>query len=116
VRKVYVPFSVSSLAQAAALASLDAAEELMARVAQVVAERSRVRDGLIAAGYPIPETQANFVWLPLGEQTAAFAEHALAGKVVVRPFVGDGARVTIGTPEENDAFLAAARSFSQAGA
>ncbi|WP_028849821.1 histidinol-phosphate transaminase [Thermocrispum municipale] len=116
VRKVYVPFSVSSLAQAAALASLDAAEELMARVAQVVAERSRVRDGLIAAGYPIPETQANFVWLPLGERTAAFAEHALAGKVVVRPFVGDGARVTIGTPEENDAFLAAARSFSQAGA
>jgi len=116
VRKVYVPFSVNSLAQAAALASLDAYEELMARCAQVVAERSRVRNELLAAGYDVPETQANFVWLPLGEQTAAFAEHALASKVVVRPFVGDGARVTIGTPEENDTFLAAARSFNRAGA
>ncbi|MGH3433744.1 MAG: histidinol-phosphate transaminase, partial [Thermocrispum sp.] len=114
VRKVYLPFSVNSVAQAAALASLDAAGELLARCADIVAERTRVRDGLIAAGYPVPDSQANFVWLPLGERTAAFAEHALASKVVVRPFAGSdsaGARVTIGTPEENDLFLAAARSF-----
>ncbi|WP_367133536.1 histidinol-phosphate transaminase [Saccharothrix sp. HUAS TT1] len=111
-RKVYVPFSVNALAQVAALASLDAEAELMARCRAIVAERARVRGELLAAGFEVPESQANFVWLPLGERTAAFNEHCLAHKVVVRAFVGDGARVTIGEPEENDAFLAAARSFS----
>lgn len=111
VRKVYVPFSVNSIAQAAALASLDAADELLARCVENVAERERVRAALLAEGYEIPESQANFVWFPLGERTADFAEHALASKVVVRPFVGEGARVTIGTRDENDTLLEAARSF-----
>jgi histidinol-phosphate aminotransferase len=111
VRKVYLPFSVNSVAQAAALASLDAADEMLARCADIVAERSRVREGLLAAGHDVPESQANFVWLPLGERTTDFAEHALASKVVVRPFAGEGARVTIGTPEENDTLLEAIRSF-----
>ncbi|WP_447005141.1 histidinol-phosphate transaminase [Saccharothrix isguenensis] len=111
-RKVYVPFSVNALAQVAALASLDAEDELMARCRAIVAERTRVRDALLAAGFEVPESQANFVWLPLGERTAAFNEHCLAHKVVVRAFVGDGTRVTIGEPEENDAFLAAATSFT----
>lgn len=113
VRKVCLPFSVNHLAQAAAIASLDAEEELFERVHEIKSERVRVRDELIAAGYDVPETQANFVWLPLGEHTAAFNEHCLEHKVVVRAFVGDGARVTIGTPEENDIFLAAAKSFSR---
>lgn len=110
-RKVYVPFSVSSLAQTAALASLDAVSEMRERCAEVVTERTRVRDALLEGGYPVPETQANFVWLPMGEHTDAFAEHALEHKVVVRPFSGDGCRVTIGTREENDTFLTAAREF-----
>jgi len=112
VRKVYVAFSVNALAQTAALASLDAKDELLARCADIVAERTRVRDALLDLGYEVPETLANFVWLPLGERTTAFAEHALAHKVVVRPFTGEGARVTIGTREENDTFLEAARAFS----
>ncbi|CAL9657197.1 histidinol-phosphate transaminase [Saccharothrix sp. NPDC042600] len=110
-RKVYVPFSVNALAQVAAIASLDAEDELMARCRAIVGERARVRSELIAAGFEVPVTQANFVWLPLGERTAAFNEHCLAHKVIVRAFVGDGVRVTIGEPEENDAFLAAAKSF-----
>jgi histidinol-phosphate aminotransferase len=111
VRKVFVPFSVNALAQVAALASLDAHDELMARCRRVVAERERVRGELLASGYEVPNSQANFVWLPLGERTDRFNEHCLEHKVVVRAFLGDGARVTIGTPEENDAFLAAARTF-----
>ncbi|MFJ5987603.1 histidinol-phosphate transaminase [Lentzea sp. NPDC092896] len=111
-RKVYVPFSVNALAQVAAMASLDAEDELMVRCRAIVAERGRVRGELLAMGYDVPETQANFVWLPLGERTAAFNEHCLAHKVVVRAFVGEGARVTIGEPDENDAFLAAARAFT----
>lgn len=110
-RKVAIPFSVSRLAQAAALASLDVADELRARCAEVVAERGRVRAELLALGYEVPESQGNFVWLPLGERTAAFNEHCTDQKVLVRAFAGDGARVTIGLHAENDAFLAAARTF-----
>jgi histidinol-phosphate aminotransferase len=109
--RVFVPFGVNSVAQAAAIASLDAEDELMARCRAIVVERHRVREELLGFGYDVPETQANFVWLPLGARTGEFNEHCLEHKVVVRPFAGDGARVTVGEPEENDAFLAAARSF-----
>ncbi|MFE0022856.1 histidinol-phosphate transaminase [Amycolatopsis sp. NPDC059021] len=112
-RQVYVAFSVNMLAQVAALASLDAADELMARCRDIIGERDRVHAALLEAGYEVPETQANFVWLPLGERATAFAEHLLDRKLVVRPFAGDGVRVTIGTPEENDLFLDAAREFAR---
>jgi histidinol-phosphate aminotransferase len=110
-RKVRVPFSVNALAQVAAIASLAAHDEMLARCAEVVAERERVHADLVRAGYGVPETQANFVWLPLGERTEEFNEHCLEQKVVVRAFSPDGVRVTIGTAEENDTFLAAAHSF-----
>ncbi|HJQ47790.1 MAG TPA: histidinol-phosphate transaminase [Amycolatopsis sp.] len=110
-RKVYVPFSVNSLAQIAAIASLDAEDELLERCETLVAERERVRGELIEAGYEVPDTQANFVWLPLGDEALAFAEHTLANKVVVRAFAGDGVRVTISHHDENDLFLHAARSY-----
>jgi len=108
-RKCQVPFSVSGLAQAAAIAALGDREEVTRRAKLTIAERERVRGELVAAGFEVPPSQANFVWLPLGERSAAFAEACLAGGVIVRPFPGDGVRVTIGTDEENDAFLAVAR-------
>ncbi|OXM74275.1 MULTISPECIES: histidinol-phosphate transaminase [Amycolatopsis] len=113
VRKVYIPFSVNSLAQIAAMASLDAEDEMRERCAAIVTERQRVADELLALGYEVPETHANFVWLPLGDKALEFAEHALANKVVVRAFAGDGVRITVSTREENDAFLQAARGFSR---
>jgi histidinol-phosphate aminotransferase len=59
----------------------------------------------------VPSSQANFVWLPLGDRSAAFAAACEKQGVIVRPFQGDGVRVTIGTPAENDAFLTAAATF-----
>ncbi|MDA3630645.1 histidinol-phosphate transaminase [Saccharopolyspora oryzae] len=112
-RKVCIPFSVNALAQVAAIASLEAQDELQKRCANIAAERERVHRELVALGYEVPETQANFVWLPLADRTAEFNEHCLQNRVVVRAFAGEGARVTIGTPEENDAFLAAAGSFTR---
>jgi histidinol-phosphate aminotransferase len=112
IRKVGIPFAVSRVAQAAAIASMDAADELLARCKPVTTERERVHAALVEMGYDVPPSQANFVWLLLGERTAAFNEHCLEQKVVVRAFAGEGARVTVsGLPEENDAFLAAARTF-----
>lgn len=103
--KVYVPFTVSSIGQAAAIASLDAADELLARTDTVVAERARVSAELRAAGFTLPPSQANFVWLPLGSRTQDFVEQAADARIVVRPYGTDGVRVTVAAPEENDAFL-----------
>lgn len=110
-RKVCSPFSISSVAQAGALAALDCADELLAGCAEIVSERVRVRDALLAAGLTVPETQANFVWVALGDRSAEFAAHCREQKVIVRPFDPDGVRVTVSTPAENDLFLAAATSF-----
>ena len=104
--KVYVPFTSSTISQAAAIASLAAAGELLARTDAVVEERIRVSAELTRLGYRVPATQANFVWLPLGEQTSDFARRAAEARVLVRPYAGEGARVSIGARDENDAFLA----------
>jgi histidinol-phosphate aminotransferase len=111
VRKTMLTFSVNSVAQAAAIASLAAEPELLERVEITVKERNRVRETLIAAGWTVPPTEANFVWLRLSEQTTPFAQACERAGIAVRPFDGEGARVSIGTPEANDAFLAVAHEF-----
>jgi histidinol-phosphate aminotransferase len=113
--KVYVPFTVSNVAQAAAIASLDAADELLARTDAVVTERARVSAELRDAGFMLPPSQANFVWLPLGARTADFVQQAANARLVVRPYGNDGVRITIGAPEENDALLRFARSWIHGG-
>ncbi|GAA0901951.1 histidinol-phosphate transaminase [Streptomyces thermoalcalitolerans] len=110
-RKTAVPFGVSQLAQEAAVASLRAEDALLERVGALVRERTRVVDGLRAQGWTVPETQANFVWLRLGERTVDFAEACERAGVVIRPFPGEGVRVTIGETEANDIFLKAAEEF-----
>jgi histidinol-phosphate aminotransferase len=104
--KVHTPFAVSSLAQSAAIASLAAAGELLDRTEQVVAERTRMFDALTAAGYPVPASAANFLWLPIGEYSPAFSEASAEAGVLIRHYGTDGVRVTVGDPHENDAFLA----------
>ena len=109
--QVYVPFTVSSLAQAAAIASLDAADELLARTDALVDERDRVSAGLRDAGFVLPPSQTNFVWLPLGPRTLNFVKQAADARLVVRPYGTDGVRVSVGAPEENDALLRFARDW-----
>ena len=114
-RQTQVPFAVTAVAQQAALACLEpeAERQLLQRVAEIVAERDRVAKELAAMGYDIPSSQANFVWLPLGEATTEWAAGCEERKVIVRAFAGSGARVTIGTVEENDRFLAAAADLQR---
>jgi len=109
VRAVVTPFSVTEVAQSAALASLDANAELLERVEITVGERERVLAAVRAAGWDAPDADGNFVWLPTREGTADFvaALGALPTPILVRPFAGEGVRITIGTPEENDALIAA---------
>jgi histidinol-phosphate aminotransferase len=107
VRRTTVPFSVSMVAQAAAVAALASEDEVRRRVAAVVAERDRLTDGLRARGFDVPGSQANFVWLPTGEATAGLAAALEARGVITRPFAGEGIRVTVGAPDEDDVLLAA---------
>ncbi|WP_293782398.1 histidinol-phosphate transaminase [uncultured Aeromicrobium sp.] len=113
VRAATPPFAVTDVAIAAAVASLDASEELEERVHAVVAERELLADALRGDGWEVPDAQANFVWLPLGADAVTFAAHC--GPVAVRAFDGDGVRVTIGAPSVNAEFLAAARRWRAGG-
>ncbi len=109
-RQVHLPFSVSIAAQAAALASLEAEGELLAQVAQVVAAREPLRRQLREAGWDVPPTQGNFVWLPAGADSdrvsQVFEEHG----VLTRCFSGEGLRITIGTDADNRQVVTAARA------
>ena len=110
--KVYVPFTATTVSQAAAIASLDAADELLERTDAVVAERTRVSAALRDAGYELPPSQANFVWLPLTGRAQQFAADAANSRIIVRPYGDDGVRVTVAAPHENDAFLDFARTWT----
>ncbi|HWM75688.1 MAG TPA: histidinol-phosphate transaminase [Nocardioides sp.] len=110
-RAVSLPFGLSSVAQAAAIASLAAEPALLERVDALVEERARVVAGLREVGWQVPEPQGNFVWFELGERTAEFAAAAEEAGIVVRPFAGDGARVSIGEPEANDRVIQVAAAF-----
>ena len=111
IRKTMLTFTVNALAQAAAIASLAAEPELLERVDSVVGERERVRGVLLAQGWTVPPTEANFVWLRLGDDTDEFAEACDREGVSVRPLGGEGARVSIGDRDANDAFLMVADAF-----
>ncbi|MBO4208835.1 histidinol-phosphate transaminase [Micromonospora echinofusca] len=110
IRKVVTPFSASAAAQAGALAALAQADEVRRRCDLVIAERERVTEAVRKLVPDVPASQANFIWLPLGDRAVEFGRACEARGVIVRPFAGDGVRVTIGTPAENDAFLAAAEA------
>ena len=110
-RRTSTPFGVSTIAQAAAVASLAAEEELLARVDAIVAERDRVRAALLAQGWTVVPSQANFLWLRLGDDTAAFAAAMEAAALTVRPFAGEGVRITIAEREADDRLIETAAAF-----
>ncbi len=104
-RLAKIPFSVGSVALAAAVASVDAGSELAARMAMIKAERDRVAQQLTKLGWDIPSSQANFLWIPASEARAdALAHRCAERKVLVRKYP-EGLRITIGTEEENGRLL-----------
>lgn len=111
-RTTAIPFGVSSVAQAAALASLGCEDELMERVDAIVAERGRVVRALASQGWRVPVTQANFVWFGLGDASGRLAAACADAGLVVRTFDGEGVRATIGEPEANDRLIAVAAGLA----
>ena len=112
VRKTMLPFTVNSIAQAAAVASLNAEDELLERVETMVKERDRVREALRSrtAG-PSPRPRRTSSGSASATRPPPSRRRATRPAIAVRPYPGEGARISIGTPAANDAFLAAARAF-----
>ncbi len=104
-RKTSIPFGVSVIAHDAAIASLAAEDELLARVDRLRHERNRVHSELRAGGWDIPDAQGNFVWLPTRERTDEIAATLAAAGIVVRAFGGVGIRATVADPVANDALV-----------
>lgn len=114
-RKMAIPFGVTALAQHAALASLEAEDELQERVDSLVAERGRVESTLRSQGWRMPRSYGNFIWFRLGEKTLDAVAVFERNGVSVRPFAGEGLRVTIGEPLANDVIIATASELMAAG-
>ncbi|HWH33181.1 MAG TPA: histidinol-phosphate transaminase [Egibacteraceae bacterium] len=112
-RKVRLPYHLDALTQAAGLAALDMADEVTAHIAVLGAERDRVHAELAAMpDVTVWPSAANFLLLRTTMDGGALFEALLARGVLVRDFSSrprlEGClRVSIGTPEENDRFLAA---------
>jgi histidinol-phosphate aminotransferase len=108
-RRSGMPFAVSALAQRAAIASLDAdaAAEMRIRVAEVVAERTRVAAALRDLGWAVPDSSANFVWLRMPDPArVAVVDVLAANHILVRGYPGDGVRISLADRASNDRVLA----------
>ena len=115
--RVRPAFSVSSVAEAGALAAFGDTAHTQRAVENNAAEAPRLAQELAALGlYPVP-TCANFVYLDVGEESVGFARRLQAEGIIVRALTAWGARnairVTVGTPEQNKMFLAALKKALQ---
>ena len=111
VRKTAVPFGVSNIAQVAAVASLEHETELFTRVDEVIQERNWFESELSNIGFKLPPSQANFVWIPLGERTEEFATRSEGLAVSIRPFPGEGVRISIGERPALERVIELAKDF-----
>ncbi|BCL31286.1 histidinol-phosphate transaminase [Streptomyces aurantiacus] len=115
VQLVRLPYHLSAVTQATALAALEHTDTLLGYVEQLKTERDRLVAELRALGFEVTESDANFV--QFGRFDGASGSHEAWRQILDRGvLVRDNGvpgwlRVTAGTPAENDAFLDAAREL-----
>lgn len=111
--RVRTTFSVSSVAQAAALAALDDEAHVERALENNLAGAEFLACALAGRGCRVTPTWANFIYVELGEEAAPMARRLQEAGVIVRPLAPWGApnalRITIGTPEQNQFFAGAFR-------
>ena len=111
--KLRSPYNVNSLTQAAALALLAEGELFARQTAAVRAERGRLSTALAALpGVRVFPSEANFVVARFPDANAMFGALRAAGILVknvsgFHRLLADCLRITVGTPAENDALIAA---------
>jgi len=109
--KLRTPFNVSGVAQAAAIAALDDVEHVRRCQETNRVERKRLTEGVAQLGLRPVKSETNFVFVEAGPEAKAIGVELLHLGVIVRPLAWMGfpeaIRVSVGTTEENDKFLAA---------
>ncbi|HKT86874.1 MAG TPA: histidinol-phosphate transaminase [Candidatus Sulfotelmatobacter sp.] len=109
-------FSVSSVAQAAALAALDDQNHIKRVVANNAAQAQILGVSLSEMDYRVVPTYGNFLYCDVGQDAASVAEKLRGDGISVRPLGAWGApsciRVSIGTPEQNRSFLQSMQRLS----
>ena len=105
VRKTAVPFGVSIIAQAVATKALAMSDLFAQRISQVVQKREWLEHQFHIRNIHLEPSQGNFIWWPLGHDTDEFRELCEASALAIRPFSGEGVRITIGEPEALDRLL-----------
>jgi histidinol-phosphate aminotransferase len=114
VQLVRLPYHLSAVTQATALAALEHTDTLLKYVEQLKTERDRLVAELRAIGYEVTESDANFVQFGRFTDSHATWRKILDRGVLVRDNGVPGwLRVTAGTPQENDAFLDAVREVKK---
>lgn len=110
-------FSVSSVAQAAAMAALDDEAHIIRTVHNNFEQAQFLSDGLAQLGFRVVPTWANFLYCDVGQDALRVAESLREKGVSVRPLGGWGAprcvRISIGTPEQNQMLLDAAMTITE---
>lgn len=110
---VRLPYHLSVLSQAAAIVALRHSEDTLATVAKLSQERIRVSAALEEMGYAVVPSESNFVFFGTFTDQHEVWQRFLDADVLIRDVgVAGYLRTTIGLPEENDAFLAAARDIA----
>lgn len=109
--RVRESFNVGVVALAAAEAALGDGDWLRDTLAANARERTRLAEALRGRGWPVAPSQTNFLLVEFGDRTGDIERWLLARGVVLRPMGGYGlpqcSRISVGTPEENRALLAA---------
>lgn len=114
VQLVRLPYHLSAITQATALAALEHTDTLLGYVEQLKAERDRLVAELRAIGYEVTESDANFVQFGRFADAHEAWQKILDRGVLVRDNGVPGwLRVSAGTPAENDAFLDAVRELKK---
>jgi histidinol-phosphate aminotransferase len=110
---VRLPYHLSAVTQAVALAALAHADELLAHVEELKQQRDRIVTELEALGHVVIESDANFVFFHVDDQSAAWQALVDLGVLVRDVGVPGYLRVTAGTPDETSSFLDAVRQISK---
>lgn len=111
-------FSISEVAQAAALAALDDKAHICKTVENNTAGAKYLLNQVRELGFKVVPTFANFLYIEIGENAAEVAKRFEAEGVIIRPLTGawgapTAIRVTIGTPEQNAKFISALKKVTE---
>lgn len=102
-----IPLSVTGLATAAAIASLEHEDELMERVEILAKARDQLWQRLEGEGLAVPKPHGNFIWIAADERHGPAIAEILDEHLLVGRQFPDGVRITIAEPESYDAIVAA---------